>query len=63
MPLEIPVMYSEIQKHVQSTLVLGAYDVANAFCSLIDSQAILELHSRGVSLDAIFLLYYMYRSI
>ena len=33
----------------------------NAFGSLIHSQAMLELHSRCVSLNAIFPLYYMYR--
>ena len=44
-----------------STLVLGAYDVMNAFVSLIHSLAIFELHSHGVSLDVIVPLYYMYR--
>jgi len=33
----------------------------NAFSSIIHSQVMLELHSRSVSLDVIFPLYYMYR--
>jgi hypothetical protein len=41
-------------------LILGAYDLTNAFGSLLHSQAMLELHNRSVSLNVIEPLYYMY---
>jgi hypothetical protein len=52
--------YSSRYGGVGGTLILGAYDVTNAFGLLLHSQAMLELYNHGVSLDVIVSLYDMY---